>query len=273
MVEPIQRSVPLVWRGGESVARERIIPEETAIALTYGRATYAVMMGTPADLEDFAVGFSLNEQIVANPAEIEELHVVPRGLLGVELRMSLSTDRDDTYVKRRRHVTGVTGCGLCGLESLGEATRLPPRVTNDLRVSAESLSDAMNEIGAMQVLNRQTHAVHAAAFYDPGSGVVALREDVGRHNALDKLAGALARSSVSPTRGAVLLTSRVSVEMVNKAAMMGAPVLIAVSAPTALALRVAEAVGITLAAVARADGFEVFTHPTRILMAAAVHVA
>jgi FdhD protein len=273
MAEPVQRSVPLVWRGGESVARERIIPEEAAIALTYGRATYAVMMGTPADLEDFAIGFSLNEQIIAGPAEIEELNVVPRGPLGVELRMLLSAERDDAYVKRRRHVTGVTGCGMCGLESLEEATRLPPRVSSELRLSAAALSDAMNAIGAMQVLNRQTHAVHAAAFYDPASGVVALREDVGRHNALDKLAGALARGGTSPARGAVLLTSRVSVEMVNKAAMMGAPVLIAVSAPTALAVRVAEAVGITLAAVARADGFEVFTHPARILMPAAAHVA
>lgn len=273
MAEPIWRSEPLVWRDGESFPRERLIPEETAIALTYGRSTLAVMMGTPADLEDFAVGFSLTEQIVASPAEIEELHVVPRGPLGVELRMALSPERDDAYVQRRRHLAGVTGCGMCGLESLEQATRLPPRVSSELRVSAAALAAAMNAIGGLQALNRQTHAVHGAAFWDPGAGIVALREDVGRHNALDKLAGALARAGVSAARGAVLLTSRVSIEMVNKTAMMGAAVLVAVSAPTALAVRVAETVGITLVGVARADGFEVFTHPHRIATEAARDVA
>lgn len=273
MADPTQRSGPLVWRGGVFSPRERLIPEETAIALTYGRSTYAVMMGTPADLEDFAIGFSLNEGVVADPAELEELHVVPRGPLGVELRMMLAADRDDAYVKRRRHLAGVTGCGMCGLESLEEATRLPPRVASDLRLSATALAGAMDAIGALQALNRQTHAVHGAAFFDPAAGVVALREDVGRHNALDKLTGALARAGVSAARGAVLLTSRVSIEMVNKAATMGAPVLVAVSVPTALAVRVAETIGLTLVAVARADGFEVFTHPERIIAEAATHVA
>jgi FdhD protein len=273
MVEPVQRSAPLVWRGGAFFPRDRFVPEETAIALSYGRSTYAVMMGTPADLEDFAVGFSLNEGIVADPAEIEELHVVPGGPLGIELRMTLTSGRDDAYVKRRRHLAGVTGCGMCGLESLEAATRLPPRVASDLRLPATALAGAMEAIGALQALNRQTHAVHGAAFFDPAAGVVALREDVGRHNALDKLAGALARAGISPARGAVLLTSRVSIEMVNKAAIMGAPVLVAVSVPTAFAVRVAETVGLTLAAVARADGFEVFTHPERILAETAAHVA
>lgn len=279
MAEPIQRSVPLVWRGGELAGpafgfpRERLIPEETAIALTYGRTTYAVMMGTPADLEDFAVGFSLNEGIVAEAEEIEEVQVVPSGSLGIEIRMWLARVRDDALIQRRRHLAGVTGCGMCGLESLDEATRLPPRVISELRVSAESLSTAINAIGAQQPLNRQTHAVHGAAFWEPGAGIVALREDVGRHNALDKLAGVLARAGHAAARGGVLLTSRVSIEMVNKTAMMGAPLLVAVSAPTALAVRVAEKVGITLVGIARSDGFEVFTHPERILTEAAAHVA
>ena len=273
MADPLQVSEALVWRGGDCFPRERVLPEETAIALTYGRSTYAVMMGTPADLEDFAVGFSLNEQIVATAADIEELHVVPRGPLGMELRMSLAPDRDDAYVKRRRHIAGVTGCGMCGLESLEEATCLPPPVASALRFSADALSAAMNAIGPFQQLNRETHAVHGAAFWEPGSGIVALREDVGRHNALDKLAGALARRGLSPERGAVLLTSRVSIEMVNKTAIMGASVLVAVSAPTAFAVRVAEKVGITLIGIARADGFEVFTHPERVVTEAAAHVA
>ncbi len=272
MPEPIRRSVPLVWRGGAFAPRERLIPEETAVALTYGRATYAVMMATPADLEDFAVGFSLNEGLIDAPGEIEELEVVEVAR-GVELRMSLARPREDAVFERRRHLTGATGCGLCGMESLDQAMRPPPCVGSDLRVSADAIAGAMNAIGPLQPLNHQTRAVHGAAFWEPGSGVVALREDVGRHNALDKLAGALARAGVPGARGAVLLTSRVSVEMVQKTATIGAPLLVAVSAPTALAVRVAEAAGITLAAVARADGFELFTHPARILPPASAHVA
>ena len=260
---PIGRAAPTVWRDGTFRTSARQVPEEIAVALTYNSVTHAVMMASPADLEDFAVGFSLAEGIVAAPAEILDLAIVPVEE-GIELRMWLGEARNAAFTHRRRHIAGATGCGLCGMESLAEAVRPPPPVAGDRHFAPHSILAALAALPAAQALNRQTRAVHAAAWWEEERGLVALREDVGRHNALDKLAGALARAAVDPAGGLLLLTSRVSVEMVQKAARLGAPVVVAVSAPTALALRIAEAAGMTLVAVAREDGFEIFTHPFRI---------
>jgi FdhD protein len=249
-----------------------MVPCETPVALTYNRATHAVMLASPADLEDFAVGFSLSEGIIGKAAEILTLDIVevPDG---IECRMDLADGRLDALTKRQRRLAGPSGCGLCGLDSLAAAIRPAPTVPSGRDFSPEMIRDAMRSMPPAQVLNASTHAVHAAAFWTPERGLVALREDVGRHNALDKLAGALARGGVSAAHGLVLLSSRISVEMVQKAAALGAPVVVAISAPTALAIDVASRAGMTLIGVARADGFEVFTHLDRITPRMARHVA
>jgi FdhD protein len=268
-----------IWRDGHLGDGTRLIPEETAIALTYNGGTYAVMMGTPQNLQDFAIGFSLSEGIVRSPDEIVSLDIVELDD-GIELRMWLASSQAERVNERRRHIAGPTGCGICGIESIAEAVRPAAMVADEGRVfSPHEIMAAMASITLFQQINIQTRAVHAAAFWTPAHGLVALREDVGRHNALDKLAGALAQERVSASEGMVLLTSRVSVEMVQKTATIGAPLMVAVSAPTALAVRTADAAGITLAAIARADGFETFTHPQRIAVtqhtgvAEATHVA
>jgi len=258
--------------GPAGPAGERVIPEETAIAFTYNGGSHAVMMATPQDLQDFALGFSLTERVIAARDEIESLEII-EAAAGLELRMWLKQPHGTALGERRRHLAGPTGCGLCGLESLSEAMRPAPSVSEGRSFTCTQIMRALGTLAPMQELNRQTRAMHAAAFWQPGTGLTALREDVGRHNALDKLAGALARQGIPGRDGIVLLTSRVSVEMVQKAAVIDASVMVAVSAPPALAVRTAQAAGITLAAIARDDGFEVFTHPHRITTEEAGQVA
>jgi FdhD protein len=260
------------WRDGCGSGGTRLIPEETPLALTYNGGTYAVMMGTPQNLEDFAVGFSLSEGVVKSAGDIQSLEVI-RLDDGIELRMWLANDHAERISERRRHIAGPTGCGICGIESIAEAVRPAAIVPQGQSFTPDQIMTAMQNIAPLQAINMQTRAVHAAAFWSPVHGMVALREDVGRHNALDKLAGALARSRTDASGGMVLLTSRVSVEMVQKTAAIGAPVMVAVSAPTALAVRTAEAAGITLIAVARQDGFEVFAHGWRVAACLATEVA
>jgi len=252
---PAERVPTISWRDTFAEGT-RAVAEETPVALSYNRLTHAVMMATPADLEDFAVGFSRSEAIIQRASEIEELEIVVAEE-GVECRMWVGAGLLERLEQRRRSLAGPTGCGLCGLESLAEAIRTPPPVGVGIAVTAEEIQGAMSAMPDRQKLNAETRAVHAAAFWRRGEGLSAVREDVGRHNALDKLSGALARSGV--------MTSRISVELVQKAATIGAAILVAVSAPTRLALRVADAAGITLVGVARRDGFEVFTHAHRIV--------
>jgi len=260
-VVPVERLA--VRRGGTVVAGVRRVPEETALALVFNGTAHAVMMGTPADFEDFAVGFALSEEIVASAAEIEDIEVVEQEA-GVELRLWIDPARMAVLSERRRQMAGPTGCGLCGIESLAAALRPLPAVGEGVRASAAAIAAAVAALGGAQALNAETRAVHAAGFWRPGTGLVAAREDVGRHNALDKLCGALARRSIDPASGLVVVTSRVSIEMVQKTVIAGATILVAVSAPTAHAIRLAQATGLTLVAVARGDEFEVFTTPGRI---------
>ena len=246
----------------------RSIPEETAIAFTYGNAAFAVMMATPENVEDFAIGFSLTEGIIEGPSEITSVEVIPHEQ-GIEVRMTLSGNRDEQLLSRRRRLAGPAGCGLCGIESLEAATRAIRTVKSELRIDTQTIFDAIGSLRDNQPLNAMTKAVHAAGFWSPAeSRFLAVREDVGRHNALDKLIGALACAGSDPSDGFIMLSSRISIELVQKAAAVGSPMLVAVSAPTSFALRAAEAAGMTLIAVAREDSFEIFTHPQRVTAAA-----
>lgn len=264
MMRPIAQTAPrTLWSAAGPCAGHRLLPEETPIALVHDASTTAVMMGTPADLEDLAVGFTLTEGLAAGLNDIREVEIVDTDL-GVEARLWLVADAGAALIARRRRIAGPTGCGLCGIDSLGQAIRAAPVVGCDLRLKPQDIRAALAALAPSQTLGTSTRAVHAAAWWRPADGLAAVREDVGRHNALDKLVGALARADAATSEGLLLLTSRVSVEMVQKAAVLGAQIVAAVSAPTALAVRVADAAGITLAAVARADSFEVFTHPYRL---------
>jgi FdhD protein len=263
MSDPTAHTQSLKVTAQVVVPQDRCVPREVPVAFVYDGSTYAVMMASPSNLEDFALGFSLTEGVIATSDEVENLEIVEQAS-GIELRMWLAAHRRRDLAERRRRMTGPTGCGLCGVESLDAAVPPPPRVTSELTVTAQDISAALAALAPAQTLNQETRAVHGAGFWTKERGLVAIAEDVGRHNALDKLIGGLWRGRIECGGGIAVLTSRVSVEMVQKTAVAGVPIVVAVSAPTELALRTADAAGITLIAVARADGFEIFTHPHRI---------
>ncbi|MBX3530933.1 MAG: formate dehydrogenase accessory sulfurtransferase FdhD [Rhizobiaceae bacterium] len=255
-------------------AAPRQVPEETPVALSYAGTTHAVMMASPADLEDFALGFSLTEGIVSSSAEIAEIAVVEDAGEGIDIQIRLRDTANTRFEARRRRLAGPVGCGLCGIESIDEAMRSVRAVDGrQFELSASQVTEAVRLLSLQQPLHRATGAVHAAGFFMPGRGIVAAREDVGRHNALDKLAGALAKAGVAGASGAVVVTSRISFEMIQKTAAIGSAFIIAVSAPTALAIRTSQEAGITLVALVRGDEFDIFTHADRVTLEANAHVA
>ena len=270
---PLTSSIRIARRAGGTAAAARMVPEETPVALSFAGTTHAVMMASPADLEDFAVGFSLTEGIISSPQEIEAVAIEEAGE-GIDIQIRLRDVANTRFEARRRRLAGPVGCGLCGIESIDEAMRAIPKIRQSpLTLSASDITNSVRLLSREQPLHAETGAVHAAGFYVKAAGIVAAREDVGRHNALDKLAGALAKAGIDGASGAVVVTSRVSVEMVQKTAAIGSPFIIAVSAPTALAIRTADEAGVTLVALVRGDEHDIFTHTERVSSGVATHVA
>ncbi|MDR2012421.1 MAG: formate dehydrogenase accessory sulfurtransferase FdhD [Rhodanobacter sp.] len=251
-------------RGNVATRSRNAVAEEVPVAFVYNGRPHAVMMATPADFEDFALGFSLSEGIIDNPAQCMKVETV-EALNGIELRIEIPSEKAAALEERVRELTGRTGCGLCGAQTLDAAVRHPPPVAEVPEVREDGLLRVLGEIQNLQVINAATGAVHAAAWVDLDGRVALLREDVGRHNALDKLIGAMQRAGSDPRRGFLLVTSRASYEMVMKAATVGIGFLAAISAPTALAIALAKAANLTLVGFARADGYSVYTHPHRLL--------
>jgi FdhD protein len=260
-MEPASNLPRLTFAGGVARAGARDLPTEVAVALSYNGSTHAVMMATPADLQDFALGFTLGEGI-AQADEIERIDVVETAL-GMDLQIWLTEGAAARQVQRRRSMAGPVGCGLCGLESLEEATRAAASVAGRMTLSPAQVMAAVAELPRHQPLHDLTRAAHCAALWS-GARVLLAREDVGRHNAVDKAVGAARVAGLDPQTAALVLTSRVSIDLVQKACMAGFPVLVAVSAPTAAAVKMADAAGLTLIANARPDGFDCYTHPHRL---------
>jgi FdhD protein len=255
---PVQR-----WSAGTLSSAEDAVAEEMPIALVYHDVPHVVMLATPADLEDYAVGFTLSEGLVASMDEIRGV-TVTHGPAAADVHLTVAWERFTALLQRRRNLAGRTGCGLCGAETAADAIREVATVPPGVSVSSAQLHQAIEELKGRQPINARTGSVHAAAWVLPGEGIQVVREDVGRHNALDKTIGALARTGADFSVGYMLITSRASYEMVQKCATMGIPMLVALSAPTAFAVRLAQQSGLTLVAFARTDRHVVYAHPQRL---------
>ena len=249
-------------RGAQDVTST--VPVETPVNIVYAPQPYAVMMATPADLEDFVAGFSVTEGVIDSIADIREI-VVEREERGVRVIVTLSSDKMRRHLARARNLAGRTGCGVCGVEDLAALPMSVRAQPVKMPVHLSAVQRALADLSAHQELNAKTRAVHAAAWSSHAGEILYVREDVGRHNALDKLVGALLRNGVDPASGFVVITSRCSFEMVEKAAAFGAGAIVAVSAPTQFAIERAEAHRITLLAIARSDAVTCFTDPSAVI--------
>jgi FdhD protein len=256
---PVQR-----WQDGRLAAVIDRIAEEVPIALIYNGLAYVVMMASPLDLEDFALGFSLSEGIVGSLVEVNavETDAVSDG---IAVYVDIDRKRFAALEERRRNLVARTSCGLCGTETIDQAVRHPPPVPRGVTITASALQSAFSNLAARQPLNQSTGAVHAAAWALPDGQIRCVREDVGRHNALDKLIGAQAREDTSFTEGFVLITSRASFEMAQKAATVGITLMAAISAPTGLAIRLAEETGLTLIGFTRGGQHNVYSNAQRVI--------
>ena len=254
-------------RGGEAYAVQDWVADEVPVALEFNGISHAVMLATPLDLEDFALGFSLSEGILDHA---HELYAVETGEseLGITVRLQVPSAAFARLKQRRRTIAGRTGCGLCGTESLAHVSRELPVLADPAGpLERQAIARAMLQVQSLQTLQQATGAVHAAAWCSADGEVQWLREDVGRHNALDKLIGALANNDVDASGGFIAVTSRASFEMVQKTAMAGVPLLAAVSAPTSFAVATAERARLTLVGFARKDDLAVYSHPGRLAAA------
>jgi FdhD protein len=251
-------------RGGAHARVIDAVAEEIPVAFLYNGRPHAVMLATPADFEDFALGFSLSEAIIADAAEFGGVEVEPV-LAGVELRIAIPPARGELLDDRVRQLTGRTGCGLCGAQTLEAAVRHPAAVAEPAPITPAALQRALVELQGRQRVNAATGATHAAAWAERDGAVAIVREDVGRQNALDKLIGAMQRAHADVRDGFLVVTSRASYEMVMKSATVGIGILAAISAPTALAIALAKEANVTLIGFARPDGYSIYTHAQRLV--------
>jgi len=252
------------WVRGNATHTTDRVAEEVPVALLYNGEPHVVMLATPQDLEDLARGFSLSEELVDSPEEIRGIEVRTASD-SAEVRIAIAWERFPELLRRRRNLTGRTGCGLCGTETLEQAVRTQQSVGEGPQVSIGQLHEAIAGLPARQLLNASTGAVHAAAWVVPGRGIEQVREDVGRHNALDKTLGALVQANADLEAGFMLVTSRASYEMVQKTAAMGVTFLEALSAPTSFAISHAQRCGLTLVAFARREQHVVYANGRRLV--------
>lgn len=269
----VQRQAVSGFRQGRLFEGDDWVADEVPVALEFNGISHAVMLATPLELDEFALGFALSEGIIAKPSE---LYAVDESLsnLGITLKLHIAGAAFEQLKARRRSLAGRTGCGLCGTESLSHVVRDLPALLDTAgqpAISRFAVARAMSGLAALQVLHQATGAVHAAAWCSPQGDVLCLREDVGRHNALDKLIGAMALNKVEPSTGFIAVTSRASFEMVQKTVSAGVPLLAAVSAPTLLAIKTAQRLRMTLVGFARQQDMVVFSHDERLDMAVSAH--